>query len=234
MITHKLEKMDFARRGPTQTVSVVQDDKYSRNLEFTLMENGEAWNRPETLSVVVRYRKPDGTGGSYDTLPNGNAACSVVGNVATVALAPQVCTVPGTVRLVVALVSGTTELHTFMVNIDVQANPGLQVSSEDYYKVSGALADSGWTPNMYLGTDADGNVITVESPTGGGATVDEVLDAIPQATAVSIVRDGQTITLTTTLEDGAAPTSVVTLDDNDYPTLIVTDGVECAVSWEGF
>lgn len=233
MITHKL-KMDFARRGPTQTVSVVQDDKYSRNLEFTLMENGEAWNRPETLSVVVRYRKPDGTGGSYDTLPDGTAASSVVGNVATVALAPQVCTVPGTVRLVVALVSGTTELHTFMVNIDVQANPGLQVTSDNYFKVTGALAKSGWPPNMYLGTDADGNVITVEAPTGGGASVEEVLDAIPQATAVSIVRDGQTVTLTTTLDGGKTSVSVVTLDDSDYPTLIVTDGVECPVTWEGF
>lgn len=234
MITHKLEKMDFARRGPTQTVSVVQDDKYSRNLEFTLMENGEAWNRPETLSVVVRYRKPDGTGGSYDTLPDGNAACSVVGNVATVALAPQVCTVPGIVRLVVALVSGSTELHTFMVNIDVQANPGLQVTSENYFKVTGALADSGWEPNKILGTDADGKVITVEAPTGGGASVDEVLDAIPQATAIAFVQDGQTITATVTLEGGVTSTSVITLNADGYPTTVVTDGVECAVSWEGF
>lgn len=236
IITHNIEKMDLAKRGPTPSISVVQDDKYSRKVAIPLFSNGTQADLTG-LSVLVRYRKPDGTGGSYDTLPDDSAAGTISGNTVTVALAPQVCTVPGTVKLTACLISGEQQLHTFAVDVNVQANPGLQVTSENYYRVTGALADSGWTPNMYLATDADGNVVTVEAPEGGGgggATVEEVLAAIPQATDITVVKADDTITLTTTLDDGSVSTSVVTLDSNGYPSTVVTDGVECSVSWDGF
>lgn len=174
IITSKI-KMDLALSGSTQRVCVVQDDKYSRNLEITLLCNGVPWEVPEGATGVVRYRKPDGTGGNYDLLPDGSDAVSIEGNVLTVALAPQVCTVPKVVKLAVGLLvtetvddtAVTREVNTFSVDIDVQENPGLQVSSEGYYNVRGALPDSGWEPNMNLVTDENGKVVTRATPIGG-------------------------------------------------------------------
>ena len=165
IITHKIT-MDLTRRRVLPMVEAVQDDKYSRNLEFTLLADGEAWEVPEGTTAVVRFAKADGTGGNYDTLPDGSAAYTINGNVVTVALAPQVCTAPGPVRLAVGLINDAQEINTFDVCVHVWPNPGLEVTSEGYYQVIGALAASGWEPNMYLGTDAEGNVAAVEAPKG--------------------------------------------------------------------
>lgn len=164
--------MDLAIRDPAIMIPVVQDDKYSRNIQIQLYENSLPKEVPANISGVVKFCKPDGTGGNYDALPDGTAACTFSGSTVTVALAPQVCTVPGKVRLVVALVDGDTELHTFQIHLEVQANPGLVAVSDDYYNIRGALADSGWTPNKYLGTDANGNVVTKDAPSGSGGSGD--------------------------------------------------------------
>lgn len=170
IITHKLQTMDLTHKQNTIRVDVVQDDKYSRDVEFTLTENGVAWKIPDGTTAVVRYKKPDGTGGNYDTLPDGSTAYQINGNVLTVALAPQVCTVPGQVQLSVGLIKGNAEINTFSANIVVHPNPGAEYQSEDYIKLSGAVPNSGWAPNIYLGTDAQGNVVAKEGTSGGGST----------------------------------------------------------------
>ena len=159
VITHKLHPMELTASGVPQRVDVMQDDKYSRNLQISLYENGTSWEIPRDVVAVIRYKKSDGTGGNYDTLPDGSLAYSIRGNVLTIALAPQVCTYPGPVMLAVGLILGSTEINTFTVNIVVQPNPGIEVVSENYSKIAGTVADSGWMPNMYLATDEDGNVV---------------------------------------------------------------------------
>lgn len=179
IITHKLQPMDLTHKQNTIRVDVVQEDKYSRNVEFALTENGVAWQIPDGTTAVVRYKKPDGTGGNYDTLPDGSTAYQISGNVLAVALAPQVCTVPGSVQLSVGLIRGSAEINTFTVNIVVQPNPGATYQSEDYIKLSGAIPNSGWSPNMYLGTDAQGNVVAKEGTSGGGSVNGDVItDAV--------------------------------------------------------
>lgn len=189
IITHKLKPMDLTHKQNASRVDVVQDDKYSRDVEFTLTENGVAWQIPDGTTAVVRYKKPDGTGGNYDTLPDGSTAYQINGNVLTVALAPQVCTVPGQVQLSVGLIHGNAEINTFSVNIIVQPNPGSTYQSEDYIKLSGAVPNSGWTPNMYLGTDESGNVVAKELSGGGGGTVsvDSTLTQSGQAADAAVV-----------------------------------------------
>ena len=171
IVTHKLSPMDLTCRGVTQRIDVVQDDRYSRNLEFTLTQNGEAWTIPTAAAAVVRFKKSDGTGGNYDTLPDGSLAYSFSGNVLTVALAPQVCTAPGLVLLAVGLLYGDAEINTFTVHIVVQPNPGIDVVSEDYSHIAGYVKSAGWTPNMFLGTDADGNVVAVGAGADGRGVV---------------------------------------------------------------
>lgn len=157
--TTKIE-MDVSRNiGKfVPSIDVVQDDRYSRNIEITVLSNGTAISLTGT-SALIRYVKADGTGGNYNTLPDGTSAFTISGNVLTVALAPQVCTFPGIVKMAVAIIDGETYLHTFPLNIQVHRNPGLEVVSENYLKMIGTVPDSGWPENMYLGTDKEGKVI---------------------------------------------------------------------------
>lgn len=169
VITHKLRPMDLTCKNVTQRVDVMQDDKYSRCLEIPLRANGDDAELPEDVRAVIRYQKPDGTGGNYDTLPDGTSAYTVSGNVITVALAPQVCTVPGVVQMVVCLMQGSAEINTFVILVNVHANPGIDVESQDYTNMRAYVKSYGWPPDKTLRTDADGNVIA-DDVIGGSAT----------------------------------------------------------------
>ena len=227
IITSKIN-MDLAMRGISPVVSAVQDDKYSRNLKISLYENCAAWNPPAGTAAIVRYKKSDGTGGNYDTLPDGTAGYSIVDNVITVALAPQVCAAPGVVLLAVCLINAGAEINTFSVKIDVQPNPGLQITSEDYYRVTGSVADSGWTPNMYLGTDAMGNVVTKAAPEGGGGQS----GAESTVTAISVTESADgTVTMVNTLEDGGTETLVISPDASGKPNKLTYNGTEVPITW---
>lgn len=178
IITHKLHPIDMTYSGVTQRIDVMQEDKYTRNIEMSLYANNMSWDIPSGATAVIRYQKPDGTGGNYNAMPDGSTAYSISGNTLTVALAPQVCTVTGAVELAVGLINGGEELNTFSVCINVHRNPGIDVLSENYVKLLGVLPDSGWTPNMYLGTDANGIVVAKEIT--DSVTMDQVNSAIDE------------------------------------------------------
>ena len=128
IITHKI-CMDLTRRMLQPPIQVMQDDQYSRELEFLLTANGEPWDIPEDFSAMIRwYRESDKAGGSYDTLPGGELAYSKKDNILTVRLLPEVCVNPGQVYLTVMLASASAVAHTFTVVINVGKNPGLQES----------------------------------------------------------------------------------------------------------
>lgn len=166
IITHKI-KMDLTRREVTPRVDAVQDDKYSRDLEITLLSGGAAWEVPEGCTAAVSYVKPDGTVGKYDTLPDGGTAWSAAGNVLTVALAPQALTVAGAVALHVHVYSGEAVLSTFEILLNVQRNPAINADSEDYINVSGCLpGPEAAVPGQYLAVktvDENGRVTAVEA-----------------------------------------------------------------------
>lgn len=135
IITHKI-KMDLLEPGQVPRIHAVQDDQYSRNLEMSLYSGETVWEIPEDVTVVIRYHKPDGTGGEYNLLPDDSAAWSAEGNVLTIALAPQVMTVPGMVTLSATLVSGEKQISTFTVCLNVKpAVKGILTESEDYVRL---------------------------------------------------------------------------------------------------
>ena len=134
VITHKIN-MDLVRRGITPRIEVVQDDRYSRNLNIRLFENGTAFLPPEDCHALIHYSKPDRTGGAYDTMPDGTEAWKMEGNELTIGLAPQVCTAPGTVRLMVSLLCGDAELSTFAMELEVQARVSFAGKSQEYVSV---------------------------------------------------------------------------------------------------
>ena len=93
-VKHKLE-IDLSGQAVMPRVDMVEGDQYTRQLELSLLCGGESWEIPEDVHAAVRFRKPDGTGGEYDSLPDGSPAWSASGNVLTVELAPQVLSCPG-------------------------------------------------------------------------------------------------------------------------------------------
>lgn len=206
VITHNIT-IDLSRMNVVPVLQMVQSDQYSRDIAFSLTFENSPWTIPSGTTAIVRYRKRDGTGGSYNTMPDGSTAYTIGTNDVTAKLAPQVLTVPGMAELSVALVNGTAELHTFPLKIDVQRNPGLVATSENYFKVIGAVSASGWEPNLYLGTDADGNVVAVAAPdgsgTGGTGMTDEERAQLTQNTAdIAQLREEVDASPVTVSEDG--------------------------------
>lgn len=172
IITHKLT-MDLGRCGQAPIIDAVQDDRYTRNAELTLLDQGSAWAVPTGAKAVIAYRKADGTGGQYDTLPDGTIAWSAAENVLTLAIAPQALTAAGMVTLSVQMILEEQVISTFRFLIHVHRNVAAGLfRSEDYVNlqqwflpVLDEKADlGGWTPDCFLGTDAQGNMVAKPVP----------------------------------------------------------------------
>ena len=173
IVTHKIN-MNLDKAGAMPRVDAVQGDANTREIQFTLYSEGQPWAIPADAQVLVRFSKPDGTGGTYDTLPDGTAASVVSGNTVTVTLAPQVLTAAGAATLAVTLVQGTQELTTFSVLVNIIKNPTAAVSANgDYVSVAGMIpVASGASAGQYLAVtsvDADGTVTGLKavSPLNG-------------------------------------------------------------------
>lgn len=133
-VKHKIAT-DLIVAGVNPLISVMQGDEKTRIAEISLTSNGEKWNIPNGTAFSVAYRKPDGTRGVYDTLPDGNASITYKDNIVTILIAPQMLTVPGLVNMSVAMAdSSMNKLHTFPLYVSVIPNPGAgRAVSEDYY-----------------------------------------------------------------------------------------------------
>jgi len=168
MIITDARTIDLKTHNQTKPIFAVQDDRYSHNLELTLLSGGEPWEIPENSSVVIRYSKPDGTGGMYDTLPDETAAWSASGNILTIALAPQVLTVPGAVTLSATLTQGTFQISTCSLCICVAEAVNAKIAdSEEYVHVHSFLpAPAAAKLGQYIrisGVDGAGHVVAVEA-----------------------------------------------------------------------
>lgn len=132
-------RVDLLDPGALQIIHAVQDDSNSRKIAFSIYAGGVQWAVPDGTLVTVRYKKPDGTAGFYDTLPDGStSAATIDGNVVTVALVPQAFTVRGNVPVQIKLYdSAGTSIATFAVVMHVSANvvSDAEIVSSDYYSV---------------------------------------------------------------------------------------------------
>lgn len=174
IVTHNVT-IDLADLGSYPQIDAMQDDQYTRDLAISLLSGEEEWPIPEDASVVIRYCKSDGVGGEYDTLPDGTRAWSLSGNVLTLALAPQVLTVPGTVLLSATLIREAEVLSIFSVHIHVRHRVrGIFGESRTYYNVVGFLpGPANGQVGQYLRisqVDETGKVVEVEGANGTGGT----------------------------------------------------------------
>lgn len=132
-------RIDLLDPGAPQIIHAVQDDSNSRKIAFSIYAGGAQWAVPDGTLVTVRYKKPDGTAGFYDTLLDGStSAATIDGNVVTVALVPQAFTVRGNVPVQIKLYdSAGTSIATFAVVMHISANvvSDAEIVSSDYYNV---------------------------------------------------------------------------------------------------
>ena len=145
IVIHKIE-MDFLSKNENAAVPqirVVQGDCKSRMLELTLYADQIAWPVPEGAAVQMRYRKPDGTGGIYDTMPDGTPAYRIQENTVSVLLAPQMLTAAGVVQSQVALMLDGGVLAAFVVQIVVEEDPSVgTLESGDYTNLQIWMAET--------------------------------------------------------------------------------------------
>lgn len=116
----------------------VQFDKLSRKITAYLFDGALPFIPPEGALAMVRYSKPDGTMGFYDTLEDDEtAAVTWEGNTATVWLAEQVLTVAGNVICQIQFFTSTERLSTFTFVIGVEANAvsDESIESTDYFSI---------------------------------------------------------------------------------------------------
>ena len=174
----------------------------SRSVEAALYDGGEPWAAPSGATVVIRFRKPDKTGGIYDRLPSGATAYTIAtdqdtgGTVVTATLAPQMLTCPGLVVVDMVIISGSDAVATFSWRVDVQWSPmdGVDTTSQDYYNyqtlaqinrgiaAAQAAADAAVKTVNGKAPDSNGNV----NVTPGSSGVSSVNGKIGPAVAIPI------------------------------------------------
>ena len=124
---------DLRAPGFPPLVYAVQGEQYSRQITMHLYDGGLPWTVPGGVYIAMRYSKPDGTKGYYDTLPDGSPAWSVSGSTVNVFVAPQMLTVPGFVIAQLEIIQNQSILASFSLRLKVEANPAATLTqSEDY------------------------------------------------------------------------------------------------------
>lgn len=177
-ITHNLN-IDLVNPGDLRRVHAVQGDHLSRQVNLFLTCENTPWIIPENAIAALRYRKPDGTGGRYDTMPDGTPCFHAEENILSVKLVPQMLTVSGCVNAQVEIFCNGAMIATFTFQVLVEEDPAaMATESENYFNwiqwSQGQLEDllekakeegffTGATPNLQIGT-------VTSLPAGAAAT----------------------------------------------------------------
>lgn len=140
-VNHALS-LNVSSASVPPTLHMKQWDSNSRSIVAALFSGASPFNIPSGSSVMVRFRKPDGTGGLYDATESG-APVVFAGNTVTAPVAAQMLSVPGVVVAQIEVYSSATEesqayrLASFCFFIDVEksAYPDDTIISSDYYNI---------------------------------------------------------------------------------------------------
>lgn len=137
--------VDLLHPNVATLVYAKQADQQSRFISATLLEGAQPWTPPTGALAAVRYRKPDGTIGWYDTTENKAAAVTMNGNAATIQLAAQALTVSGDVYIELEFYTQSAEkLSSFawVLAVEASAVSDGEIESSDYFNVlTEALAE---------------------------------------------------------------------------------------------
>lgn len=123
------------------TLRMAQDDANTRTIKASLWDGAHPFSIPSECVCMVRFGKPDGTGGLYDTTEGGQKV-SYSGNVVTAPVAAQMLAVAGAVKAQIDIYGGgekqqAEKLATFRFRVEVEpsAYADAKIISSDYYNV---------------------------------------------------------------------------------------------------
>lgn len=134
--------LNLSAAGVPPVLHMAQYDANSRTIVATLWDGTSGFTIPTGASVMVRFGKPDGTGGLYDETEAGDAI-TYSGNVVTAPVAAQMLSVAGKVQADIEIYqTGETEqaavklaTFCFMVNVEKAAYQDAEIISSDYYNI---------------------------------------------------------------------------------------------------
>ena len=123
------------------TLRMAQDDANTRTIKASLWDGAQPFSIPSECVCMVRFGKPDGTGGLYDTTEGGQKV-NYSGNVVTAPVAAQMLAVAGAVKAQIDIYGGgekqqAEKLATFRFRVEVEpsAYADAKIISSDYYNV---------------------------------------------------------------------------------------------------
>lgn len=136
--------LNLSADGIPPRLHMVQGDANTRTVVATLWDGAQPYTVPAASAVMIRFRKPDGTGGLYDTTESG-AQVTVSGNTVTAPVATQMLAVAGVVQAQVDIYGTATgkaaeKLATFRFAVEVAPSvyPDAEIISSDYYNIIAA------------------------------------------------------------------------------------------------
>lgn len=137
-------QLSMTLNGVPPTLHMVQGDTNSRAISASLWAGAEPYNVPAGASVMLRFRKPDGTGGMYSETETQQSITWAENNV-TIPVAAQVLTAEGAVLAQVDVYAGESDSSAerlasfaFVILVQPDVYPDAQIISSDYYNILAA------------------------------------------------------------------------------------------------
>ena len=169
-------------------LNMAQYDANSRTIVATLWDGTSGFNVPSGSVVMVRFGKPDGTGGLYDHTEAGEAI-TYSGNVVTAPVATQMLSVAGKVQADIEIYqSGATEqasvkLATFCFTVSVEkaSFQDAEIISSDYYNIVAAQIAAA----IEAGAKGDAAIAAAETATTAAETATNAKTAAENAKAAA-------------------------------------------------
>lgn len=134
-------RLNLSAVGIPPRLSMPQGDANSRTIVATLWDGATPYSVPANAAVMVRFRKPDGTGGLYDATEAGTAV-TASGNTVTAPVATQMLAVAGVVQAEIDIYGtgsgkAADRLATFRFAVEVAPSvyPDAQIISSDYFNI---------------------------------------------------------------------------------------------------
>ena len=134
-------RLNLSADGIPPRLFMPQGDANSRTIVATLWDGAAPYNVPASAAVMVRFRKPDGTGGLYDATEAGTAV-TASGNTVTAPVATQMLAVAGVVQAEIDIYGtgsgkAADRLATFRFAVEVAPSvyPDAQIISSDYFNI---------------------------------------------------------------------------------------------------
>lgn len=195
-------RLNLSADGIPPRLFMPQGDTNSRTIVATLWDGAAPYNVPASAAVMVRFRKPDGTGGLYDATEAGTAV-TASGNTVTAPVATQMLAVAGVVQAEIDIYGtgsgkAADRLATFRFAVEVAPSvyPDAQIISSDYFNIvaddiakavsAAAKAEEAETGAVAAKTAAEG--YATEANKAKVAAVNAKTDAQTAKTAAEVAR----------------------------------------------